>query len=403
MAAVLQVQPERKAMILTSNAKSAAQRVRARARQIYPKIETHSQALLAELLDTLPILSKADLVCYLPTDYRWLETAVLFSETSGTTGQPLQTPRGASDLAWNSINQVNAYRRFLQPGVDRVAILHPSILSPFIEASSIALREMGIGQVRVFPIPRVCDYKRIFEVLERYQITAIMSTPSLVYKLLYEFAKLGQGGPPRSLKKLLLTGEALTPSSICNLKKIIGPDSLVVPFVYGSSEAATLMLGREDGFFDPILDDFIFELRDSDDDDEGKKLIVTWLRDGLMPILRYDTGDYFATVSTATPALRFLGRTGSNSIERRFLTTVEQALHSLEEPVFHYQGTFSEADRQLNLSVVVAPTDATIKSALEERLRVCLPAWKATIHVNSELIEFMQFSPAPKTGKLTSC
>lgn len=402
MAAVWQVQLESNAMILTSNAESAAQRVRARARKIYPKMGTHSQAPLAELLNTLPILSKADLACHFPTNDRWLETAVLFSETSGTTGQPLQTPRAASDLAWNSINQVNAYRRFLQPGVDRVAILHPSILSPFIEASSIALRELCIGQVRVFPIPRVCDYKRIFEVLERYQITAIMSTPSLVYKLLFELAKLGQGGPPRSLKKLLLTGENLTPSSIGNLKKIIGPDSLVVPFVYGSSEAATLMLGREDGFFDPILDDFIFEFQDSDEDD-GKKLIVTWLRDGLMPILRYDTGDYFAAVPTISPALRFLGRVGSNSIERRFLTTVEQALHSLDKPVFHYQGTFSEVNRQLNLSVVVAPTDATIKPTLEERLRECLPAWKATIHVNPELIEFMQFSPASKTGKLTSC
>lgn len=77
-----------------------------------------------------------------------------------------------------------------------------------------------------------------------------------------------------------LTDE-LSPSSICNFKFIMGPDSLVAPFVYGSSEAATLMLGREDGLFDPVLDDFVFELQGSDQGD-GKKLIVTWLRDGLM-------------------------------------------------------------------------------------------------------------------------
>lgn len=388
-------------MILTSHAESAAQRVRMRARQIHPEMRTHPQASLAELLETLPILSKADLARHLPSDDHWLETAVLFSETSGTTGQPLQTPRGAGDLAWNAINQAAAYRRFLQPGVDRVAILHPSILSPFIEASSMALRELSIGQVRVYPIPRVCDYPRIFDVLERYRITTVMSTPSLVYKLLYEFTKLGEGRPPRGLKKLLLTGEELSPSSIRNFKKIIGLDTLVVPFVYGSSEAATLMLGREDGLFDPVLDDFVFELLSSDNDD-GKKLIVTWLRDGLMPILRYDTGDYFASAPTISPALHFLGRIGLNSAERRFRSKVEQVVHSLDKPVFHYQGTFSEANKKINLSVV-APFDAMMESVLEEKLRECLPSWQATVHVNPESIEFMQFSPLPKTGKLIPC
>ncbi|MDO8311568.1 MAG: AMP-binding protein [Sideroxyarcus sp.] len=389
-------------MILTSHPESAAQRVRARARQIHPQIVIHAETQLTELLETLPVLSKADLARHLPSDDRWLETAVLFSETSGTTGQPLQTPRGAGDLTWNAINQATAYRRFLQPGVDRVAILHPSILSPFIEASSMALRELSIGQVRVYPIPRVCDYRRIFDVLDRYRITTVMSTPSLVYKMLYEFTKLGEGRPPRGLKKLLLTGEELSPSSIRNLKQIMGSGALVAPFVYGSSEAATLMLGREDGLFDPVLDDFVFELQDSDEDD-GKKLIVTWLRDGLMPILRYDTGDHFEVVPAKSPALRFLGRVGSNSVERKFRCTVERAVHSLDMPVFHYQGTFSETNRQLKVSVVVAVTDATLKPALEERLRECLPSWKATVDVNPESIVFTQFSPAPKTGKLTSC
>lgn len=389
-------------MILTSYPESAAQRVRARARQIHPQIVIHAETQLAELLETLPVLSKADLARHLPPDERWLETAVLFSETSGTTGQPLQTPRGAGDLAWNAINQATAYRRFLQPGVDRVAILHPSILSPFIEASSMALRELSIGQVRVYPIPRVCDYRRIFDVFERYRITTVMSTPSLVYKLLYEFTKFEDGRPPKSLKKLLLTGEELSSSSISNFKQIMGSDALVAPFVYGSSEAATLMLGREDGLFDPVLDDFVFELRDSGDGDE-KKLIVTWLREGLMPILRYDTGDYFAVAPTAFPALRFLGRVGSSPDERKFRSIVEKAMYSLDQPVFHYQGTFSEVNKQLNISVVVASPDDAMKLAIEEKLRECLPSWQPTVHVNPEFMEFMQFSPSPKIGKLTSC
>ena len=389
-------------MILTSHPHSAAQRVRSRARQIHPALNIPSDASLAEVLDGLPVLSKADLARHLPLEDRWLQTAVLFSETSGTTGQPLQTPRGAGDLAWNALNQATAYRRFLQPGVDRVAILHPSILSPFIEATSIALRELGIGQVRVYPIPRVCDYQRIFSVLERYRITTIMSTPSLVYKLLYEFSQFESGRPPKCLSKLLLTGEELSLASINNFKKIMGSDALVAPFVYGSSEAATLMLGREDGMFDPVLDDFIFELRDAGQDD-GKKLIVTWLREGLMPILRYDTGDYFAVPSSSSSALRFLGRVGSTAAERKFRSDVEQALYALAVPIFHYEGRFTEADRHLDVSVVLASPTEAAKSMIDASLRDRLPSWRITVHVNPVSMDFLQISPSPKIGKLTPC
>lgn len=389
-------------MILTHNAATAAERVRARARQIHPSLTLPSGASLGDLLGSLPILSKADLAKHLPADDSWLESAVLFSETSGTTGQPLQTPRGAGDLAWNSLNQTTAYRRFVQAGADRVAILHPSVLSPFIEASSIALRELGIGQVRVYPIPRVCDYQRIFNVLERYRITTIMSTPSLVYKLLYEFSKLETGKPPRHLKKLLLTGEALSPHSTQNLQHIMGPGALVAPFVYGSSEAATLMLGRDDGLFDPVLDDFLFELHGSPDDTQHK-LIVTWLRDGLMPILRYDTQDYFELAGGTTPALRFVGRAGTSSAEREVHNTIERTVYSLGEPVFHYEGTLKTGNRQLNLSAVVSSPGSRSQSTLEGLLRDALPGWQVQVQLNTDTLEFMQFSPSPKTGKLTSC
>lgn len=389
-------------MILTSHPDSAAQRVRTRARQIHPAICIPSGVSLAETLHRLPVLSKADLARHLPPEERWLETAVLFSETSGTTGLPLQTPRGASDLAWNALNQATAYRRFLQPGVDRVAILHPSILSPFIEASSIALRELGIGQVRVYPIPRVCDYQRIFSVLDRYRITTVMSTPSLAYKLLYEFTRLESRRPPTSLSKLLLTGEELSPASIHNFRQIMGPDALVAPFVYGSSEAATLMLGRQDGMFDPVLDDFIFEFHEAGQDD-GKKLIVTWLREGLMPILRYDTGDYFVPPSPVLSALRFLGRVGSTAAERKFRADVEQALYAMPVPVFHYEGQFSPTHKQLKLSVVLASPTADAAILVEEVLRHRLPSWRITVQVNPATMDFLQFSPSPKIGKLIPC
>lgn len=389
-------------MILTSHPESAAHRVRARIRQIHPQIFVQPEIQLPQLLQTLPILSKSDLTRHLSSEEHLLETAVLFSETSGTTGQTLQTPRGACDLSWNANNQAIAYRRYLQPGVDRVALLHPCILSPFIEASSIALRELHIGQVRVYPIPRVCDYRRIFEVLERYKITTVMSTPSLAYKLLYEFTKLEIGRHPHHLKKLMLTGEEVSVPSICNFKKILGIDALVVPIFYGSSEAATLMLGREDGLFDPILDDFIFELGEAGQDNE-RKLLVTWLREGLMPILRYDTGDCFTFEPATYPALRFLGRVGTSSTERKLLYEIEKTIYALDIPVFHYEGKYSEVTREIQISVVIATANEATKLVIEEKLNQYLPSWQTTVHVNPNCLKFMHFSPAPKIRKLTSC
>ena len=163
---------------------------------------------LGQVLSKLPVLTKADLIAYGQGNQEdFLRTAILFSETSGTTDVPLQTPRGIRDLQWNILNQIIAYKRYLQPGFDRVAVIHPSVLSPFVEASCLALHQLGVGYVRLFPIPEVCTYKRILAVLERYRITAMMTTPTLAYKVLYEIRNLGAKTDQLPLKKALLTRE----------------------------------------------------------------------------------------------------------------------------------------------------------------------------------------------------
>lgn len=391
-------------MILTSNSETAALRVRARARHVYPDLQLPDSASLPVMLASLPILSKSDLGRHLPPKCEWLKSAVLFSETSGTTGQPLFTPRGGLDLIWNAANQGIAYKRFLQPGVDRVAILHPSILSPFIEASSIALRQLNIGQLRVFPIPNVCDYRRIFDVLNRYEITSIMSTPSLTYKLLYEFRESDIGCLPPSLRNLLLTGENLSQPSINNFKRIIGGDCLVTPFVYGSSEAATLMLGRKDGLFDPLLDDFIFELNPSNAMDGANKLIVTWLRDGLMPILRYDTGDYFAIQTEGeNSALRFLGRDEISDANYEFMFDIERIAYSLSCAVYHYECSVDFNNKILQLIIIVEKDNGKIIHEITDNFQAFFPDWKISVAINPVEASFMQFSPSPKTKRFVKC
>lgn len=117
---------------------------------------------LENILLRIPVQNKDDLIDYAEENRSsFLENSLLFSETSGTTGNPLQTPRGIIELTWNTKNQMYAYSRLLKKKHDRIAIIHPGVLSPFIEATTFALKNLEVGYVKIFPIEGVCDYRRI--------------------------------------------------------------------------------------------------------------------------------------------------------------------------------------------------------------------------------------------------
>jgi len=351
-------------------------------------------------LESIPIINKSILQDNLKK-INWLDSSLLYSETSGTTGTPLPTPRGKEDLQWNAFNQACAYRRFITPSNDRVAILHPSILSPFVEASVMALHELNIGHVRLFPIPNLCDYLKLYDIIDRYAVTTIMSTPSLVYKLLYEF-KRQRGNIPGVLKKLLLTGEPLSLASIKNFRKIIGIDdeTLVTPFVYGSSEIATVMHGKKDSLFEPILEDFVFELHKDNDSHEGYRLIVSWLREGIMPILRYDTGDYFyLTNSDDVPLMKFLGRTPFDASCHSIEEKIENAIYSLPDPVYHFNCIYSMHTKSININMVTTIYNEKTYGVLKEKISYEMPGWKIKTGIAGSKEKFFEFSPKTKTNK----
>ncbi|WP_320534429.1 phenylacetate--CoA ligase family protein [Robbsia andropogonis] len=368
---------------------------------------------LEEVLAALPVCRKKELVSYGHDAIdEHLEKGLLFSETSGTTSTPLQTPRGTVDLKWNTLNQVFAYKRHLQPGVDRVAILHPGVLSPFVEASARALQELGVGYARVYPIPHVCEYDRISGVLERYRITAMMSTPTLVYKVLYELRKARGGTLPSGLKTLLLTGEHFSQASAANLGRILGPEGRALPFVYGSSEAATLMYGIADGRYRPISEDFIFEIvRDRSEsvaikDESGRwsgRLVVTWLRDGLLPILRYDTNDMFTVereVGTGEYVFRSEGRADDYPLDIEQKEALESVIFGCDFPVFHYECLAYPNDRQLTVRVVTDKAANVDISASETAIVESLRAeWKVNLIINPVDCTFYEFSPTTKTNR----
>lgn len=333
----------------------------------------------------------------------------LFSETSGTTKSgPLLTPRGRDELRWNSFNQARAYLPHIRPGADRLAILHPTIMSPFAEATAMALQQLGVGYLRIFPIERLCDYERIARIFENYGITSVMTTPTLAYKLLYEFHV--RGYQSSHLDKLLLTGELITESCVRNFAKLAPStkSNFARPFVYGSSESATCMYGELDGTYRGFTDDFLFEVipdpllnSNSDPLSVTGELVISWLQPGIMPLLRYRTGDVF-TVRKEGGGWAFKPCGRSIAIGSRAVNpyAVDAFVFSLPYAVFHFDIDVRSGEAFMTLIVkgdeaAAAKDDKTISTRITEILG--LPT---SICVNPRVHSFYDFSPLPKTVRI---
>jgi phenylacetate-CoA ligase len=379
----------------------------------YGRLEkSNSYNSLQEILSAIPITTKDDLVQYgLEHEDLYQNKGILFSETSGTTGVPLLTPRSEVDLKWNTNNQMLAYKRHIQPSVDRVAIIHPGVLSPFVEASSMALNALGVGFVRIYPVPKVCDYARMLSVLRRNKITAIMTTPSLAYKFLYEVSLLDPDFSDFPVCKFLLTGEYISNSNAGNIKRIVGSHAYTVPFVYGSSEAATLMYGIEDCTYRAIKEDFVFEIVDpdtnrwidksSDQDSYSGKLVVTWLRDGLMPILRYDTNDIFSVKEIdGDYSWEMVGRNSQSSRGMPDQRLIDRIIYECGVPVFHFSCRIKSKMIEVDIIASKKYSDRSVTEKIADGINRSLDEnVELVININPEDHAFYDFSLSPKLSK----
>lgn len=395
-------------LVITANRRKAAQYLASTVeeRQNYP--QNHFDEIdLKDMLQYIPVQNKTDLVDY-ADEHRdsFLENAVLFSETSGTTGKPLQTPRGNIELNWNTQNQMYAYSKLLKKKQDRVAIIHPGVLSPFIEVTTFALKKLEIGYVKIFPIEGVCDYRRIRDVLVRYEITAIMTTPSLALKILYEIKKLSDSAELK-LNKVLLTGELVTEACEANFKKILGTDCEVVAFVYGGSETGSLMYGIGNGQYLPFQNDFIFEIVDGEVTTKNPneyivkgELHVTWLKGGLLPIKRYNTNDLFEVTVKENHPFKFkpLGRNVNLQVGYPCSARLEELIYSVEQPIFNYVATCTSAQRSINVDLVALGSDEVVED-VRLKLRKVFSDYEVTVRLNVVQDPFLQFSPKPKLAR----
>jgi phenylacetate-coenzyme A ligase PaaK-like adenylate-forming protein len=314
----------------------------------------------------------------------------------------LITTRSGGELEWNSANLAFAFDRHLERGVDRVAILHPGILSPFAEACGRALERIGVPFIRVYPVPRVCDYQRLLDVLRRHQVTTVMTTASLALKLLYERGHLAKDERPWGVRRWLLTGELLTPAFMRHASQLA--DAQVSTFVYGSSEAATCAIGDRDDLYDPCLKDFAFELVPSSESGLFE-LWLTWLNAGVRPLVRYRTGDVFELRFEGDGAQRQVrmdayGRADGSVLSARSRREVDELIFGSGYQVYHYE--LGLGVKQGKLEVVIGSDGLARREACAEALRDDvseLLGRPIEVQVNAPASEFLQFSPSPKSTR----
>lgn len=380
------------------------------------RIKKFTTDSLENLLNSLPIMQKTDLQELGDALYQLPSSMIsLMSETSGTSNHtPLLTPRSSEEMRWNSRNQAFAYSQHLTIGIDRLAILHPTIMSPFAEASALALQSLGIAYLRVFPIPNICDYEKIIRILSDYNITAIMTTPTLAAKLLYEKNKFYRT-KNWSVNKLLLTGEYISKAMRDNFDKILNCQNATRLFVYGSSESATCMYGTELGSYYGFMNDFIYEIYTKSrirnltygDTVEGN-LVITWLNNGIRPLIRYDTQDIMRVkISDSSGQCEFfpLGRTRCQLFTHSELMNLDSIIFNSLHTVYHYDLQIINDDIIVNLITIedegkVKNAEISRMSRLFESLMSFDKRKKFHLKFNPLNHKFFDFSTRTKSNRL---
>lgn len=349
-----------------------------------------SNADLSRILAAFPVSTKQGLISFRENNAdRYLCEALLFAETSGTTGKPLQIPRTYLDLVNGVRNYATAYLRYLRPGCDRVAFVHPSLLSPLRDITVRTLQDHNIGIMTVFPIPGQYTYDRIHAALANNKVTTLMSSPSSIHQILYNF-HLNDLALPASVERIFVTGEYFSRAQSNNIKRLIGREIEIIPIVYGANEIGMMMYGDSDLNYRGFIDDFVFESvpienysEFVDTLEQGAhlgELLVTSLTPSSMPIIRYATKDVFVfkPQSDGSWCFAHVGRNESLPLNLRTRNSIDAAMYSLPEPIYHYRLKSSADAALITVQVLQSGETPMPSSIIEDAVSEIIPG--RTVH-----------------------
>lgn len=330
----------------------------------------------------LPVTAKA-LLKGQPLEFCTVELgeAAKYYATTGTTGEPIPTPRLKEDIIWNAVSVASYWRAVLRPG-SRVANLMPSDIVPVGDLIANVCEYLDVSHVRLYPFTTgITDWERVCNTFDTYRPTVLFIAPGVLVQLtrylkqrglLHSFAE--------SVRSIMLLGEVNTQPLRERLARWWQCD--VFDASYGSTETGTLAAVGQDVQMRLATATNYFELLLPD----GKlvtpaegltgRLVVTPLNLYARPLLRLDTGDSVTITSPwqpgqVSPALLINGR-DSDSVR---VAGVGLEIRAVEELVYgscDATGYVIEVDRQADSAALILERDVVWDSSQEARLQAHL-------------------------------
>jgi phenylacetate-CoA ligase len=206
------------------------------------------------------------------------ENGILITETSGTSGLPLRCPKSPADCVVLGAG-IWRQRRRIDPFVTPEALYRYNHLSaaPPIEPRDCALKNL----------------QALYADVDRTGSRWIHSSPSILLRHVATFHKTGWFPTLPNLKFIEMTGEFITHETISLLERTF---LARVTGQYGMMETWTIALSCAHGTYHVNDENLHVEILDQADAPcpvgGPGQIVVTALRQRLLPIIRYMTNDY---------------------------------------------------------------------------------------------------------------
>jgi phenylacetate-coenzyme A ligase PaaK-like adenylate-forming protein len=258
------------------------------------------EAVTPERLDTLPFTTKDDLRREMHAVLSGtVADALVFYETTGTTGPSTPCPRGAKDIASSNTHVEESWRRMFRhyfgDRMPMIALMGPSELYAFGDTFGEIAQRMDACHVKIWPeSPRV-GFRKALRLMQELGVEVIVCAPALCLNLAK--AALHHGYDLHrdfGVRMFLVLGEICTPQFAENVKSVWDAD--VHPGLYGSQEALAIATGCVHKRLHLSELNYLVEVVDPDSgESRGRRghgeLCLTMLVDGIKPLVRYRTGD----------------------------------------------------------------------------------------------------------------
>lgn len=255
-------------------------------------------------LRSLPFTTKADLqqagydvLCGRAAD------ALVFYETTGTTGVATPCPRDARDIASSNAHVEQSWRRtfghYFGERTPTIALMGPSELYAFGDTFGDVAARLGACHAKLWPSSPRVGFRTALRLMRELAADVVVCSPSLILSLAREARAHGYALGDFPVSLFLVLGEICTPQFAANAMSLWGAS--VLPTLYGSQEALAIATGCAAGKLHLSGPNYLAEVvhpgTGASLGGYGQgELCLTMLIDGIKPLIRYRTGD-LVTVS----------------------------------------------------------------------------------------------------------